>query len=190
MGTAMAGILAAVPSIASRIAYLFTSDYTAASAKGGRSIRWETGMDLLKKNSQLLGYGLGRFGGAVAMNNQVQKEFEYFYLDNYYLKTLVEMGYLGLAFFILLLLVLLVCGFRACFKAGEEHECSRDLDPVMRSTGNDRLVCVGVLCGMCGVLTHCFFENIFEEPYMMAYFWGLAAAMIALSKAPSTEQRG
>jgi hypothetical protein len=30
---------------------------------------------------------------------------------------------------------------------------------------------------MMGVLVHCYFENIFEEPYMMAYFWGLAAAL-------------
>ena len=29
-----------------------------------------------------------------------------------------------------------------------------------------------------GVLLHCYFENIFEEPYMMAYFWGLAAALM------------
>ena len=190
MGAAMAGILVAVPSIASRIAYLFTSDYSTASAAGGRSIRWGTGMTLLKKNSPLFGYGLGRFGGAVAMNNKVQSDIEYFYLDNYYLKTLVEMGYLGLAFFILLLLVLLIFGFRACFRAGEKHDYVRSLDPIVRNEGNDRLICVGVLCGMCGLLTHCFFENIFEEPYMMAYFWGIAAAMIALPKAPSKEQRG
>ena len=190
MGVAMAGILVAVPSIASRIAFLFTSDYSTASAAGGRNVRWRVGMDLLKNNSPLFGYGLGRFGGAVAMNNQVQSDIEYFYLDNYYLKTLVEMGYLGLAFFILLLVVLLVFAFRACFKAGEKHEYVRSLDPVVRNEGNDRLICVGALCGMCGVLTHCFFENIFEEPYMMAYFWGLAAAMIALPKAPSKEQRG
>ena len=190
MGAAMAGILVAVPSIASRIAFLFTSDYSTASAAGGRNVRWRVGMDLLKNNSPLFGYGLGRFGGAVAMNNQVQSDIEYFYLDNYYLKTLVEMGYLGLAFFILLLVVLLVFAFRACFKAGEKHEYVRSLDPVVRNEGNDRLICVGALCGMCGVLTHCFFENIFEEPYMMAYFWGLAAAMIALPKAPSKEQRG
>ena len=189
MGVAMAGILVAVPSIASRIAYLFTSDYSTASAAGGRSVRWKVGMTLLQKNSPLFGYGLGRFGGAVAMNNQVQSDIDYFYLDNYYLKTLVEMGYLGLAFFILLLLVLLVFAFRASFKAGEKHEYVRSLDPVVRNEGNDRLVCVGVLCGMCGVLTHCFFENIFEEPYMMAYFWGLAAAMIALPKALSKEER-
>ena len=37
----------------------------------------------------------------------------------------------------------------------------------------------GILSGLTGVLVHCFFENIFEEPYMMALFWGLTAALIA-----------
>ena len=31
-----------------------------------------------------------------------------------------------------------------------------------------------------GVLVHCYFENIFEEPYMMAYFWGMAAMLMYL----------
>ena len=188
MGVAMAGILVAVPSIASRIAYLFTSDYTKASAAGGRSIRWATGLNLLKRNNPWLGYGLGRFGGAVAMNNQVQSDVKYFYLDNYYMKTMVEMGYIGLGFFILLLLVLLICGFKALYKAND-REYDRSVDPIVRNVGNDKLICIGVLCGLCGVITHCFFENIFEEPYMMAYFWGIAAAMIALQKAP-TEGKG
>jgi len=183
MGVAMAGILVAVPSIASRIAYLFTSDYSTASAAGGRSIRWTTGMDLLMKNSPLFGYGLGRFGGAVAMNNQVQTDIKYFYLDNYYLKTLVEGGYVGLAVFILLLVILLVTGLRSCRRASAGYITDRKLDPLMRNVGNDKLLCVGALCGLAAVLTHCGFENIFEEPYMMAYFWGLAAAMIGLSKA-------
>ena len=35
-----------------------------------------------------------------------------------------------------------------------------------------------MFCGLCGVLVHCFFENIFEEPYMMAYFWSLAGLLM------------
>ena len=41
-----------------------------------------------------------------------------------------------------------------------------------------RLIAIGIYAGLCGVLVHCFFENIFEEPYMTAYFWGLAALLI------------
>ena len=35
-----------------------------------------------------------------------------------------------------------------------------------------------MFCGLCGVLVHCFFENIFEEPYMMVYFWVIAAMIV------------
>ncbi len=81
MGMGMAAVLVAVPSITSRLTYLFTNDYKEASAVGGRALRWETGWNLLHENSPWLGFGLGRFGGAVAMNNQVldkTEEFSYF----------------------------------------------------------------------------------------------------------------
>ena len=42
----------------------------------------------------------------------------------------------------------------------------------------DKIICAGIFSGLCGVLVQCYFENIFEEPYMMAYFWGLAAVLI------------
>ena len=106
MGVAGCGALLAIPSIANRITYMFTSDYAAASQRAGRMVRWATGLDLLHESNPLLGFGLGRFGGAVAMQNQIieqNEEFSYFYMDNYYLKTLVEMGYIGLIAFIILL---------------------------------------------------------------------------------------
>ena len=51
-------------------------------------------------------------------------------------------------------------------------------DTVYVNAGNDKVICVGIFSGLCGCLAHCYFENIFEEPYMMAYFWGLAAVLI------------
>jgi len=183
MAAAVAGILVAVPSITNRLTYLFTSDYAEASAIGGRALRWQLGRDLLMENSPLLGFGLGRFGGAVAMNNQLLDEtetFRYFYMDNYYLKTLVEMGYIGLFFFALLLATLVISGFRAAERSGRGFRADRRIDPLVRNSGNVRMLTTGILSGLIGVLAHCFFENIFEEPYMMAYFWGLAALMIAL----------
>ena len=185
MGAAAAAILVAVPSITSRIAYLFTDAYTTASNAGGRGIRWATGRALLMENSPWLGFGLGRFGGAVAMNNQVMdvtRDFKYFYLDNYYLKTLVEMGYIGMIFFILALMIFVVISFKSIYKSGlgDAAAAGEGQDPLIRYIGSDKVVCVGVFSGLFGVLAHCFFENIFEETYMMAYFWGLAAAMTAL----------
>jgi len=181
MGTAMAVVLAAVPSVTNRLTYLFTTDYQEASAVGGRSMRWALGKNLLAEGNKWIGFGLGRYGGAVAMNNQIldkTEDFAYYYMDNYYLKTLVEMGYLGLIFFILVLVVLVIFGFRSCHRAGMGFKQDYEIDPVFRNAGNDKVICVGLFSGLCGCLAHCYFENIFEEPYMMAYFWGLAATMI------------
>ena len=111
---------------ANRITYLFTADYLAASRRAGRVIRWSKGLKLLQESNPVLGFGLGRFGGAVAMQNKVieeTKDFSYFYMDNYYLKTLVEMGYLGLAalfFFIFAASMLLLSALK--FGKGDEAE--------------------------------------------------------------------
>lgn len=211
MGAAVAGVLIFVPSITSRLTYLFTSDYAEASAVGGRALRWETGRMLLTENNPWLGFGLGRFGGAVAMNNQIldeTEEFSYFYMDNYYLKTMVEMGYIGIIFFMLLILAFVVWGLRAIYRSGlrtsaqsegqyafltdemhaitEKHDYLSEKpviaqkDPLIRSAGNQKVLAVGIFSGLAGVLVHCYFENIFEEPYMMAYFWGLAASLMYL----------
>lgn len=183
MGAGIAVILVAVPSITSRLTYLFTSDYAEASAVGGRALRWETGKLLLHENSPWLGFGLGRFGGAVAMNNQLLDKtdtFEYFYMDNYYLKTMVEMGYIGLIFFLILLVGLVLWGLRALCQSGLDFVPDRGRDPLMRNVGNDKVLAAGIFSGLCGVLAHCYFENIFEEPYMMAYFWGLAGMLMYL----------
>lgn len=163
---AITGIVIAVPSVVDRITYLFTEDYAIASAAGGRTMRWAFGMDLLSQGNEIFGFGLGRFGGAVAMQNQVLEQtngFSYFYLDNYYLKTLVEMGYLGLSFYVLLLLAFIVLSVKAIGR--------------VRNT-SIYIPSVGVFSGMIGVLTHCYTENIFEVPYMLAYFWAMAAMLM------------
>ncbi len=160
--------LIAIPSIANRITYLFTADYAAASARGGRAIRWATGYQLMRSNNKWLGFGLGRFGGAVAMQNKIIEEtdnFSYFYMDNYYLKTLVEMGYIGLIAFIILLVGLSIWCLRAIGRTRRT-----EMHPLA----------VAMFAGMAGVMVHCYFENIFEVPYMTAYFWTLAAGILYL----------
>jgi len=116
------------------------------------------------------------------MNNQVldkTEEFSYFYMDNYYMKTLVEMGYLGLFFYLLLLAAVLIIGIKAIQRSDKEYARIPG-DPLLRGEGNLRILAIGIYSGMVGVLVHCFFENIFEEPYMTAYFWGMAAILIYL----------
>ncbi len=183
MGAGMAAVLIFVPSITSRLTFLMTEEYAVASAAGGRAMRWELGRYLLSLGDPWLGFGLGRYGGAVAMQNQVLDVTEYitgyYYMDNYYLKTMVEMGYLGLLFFLLLLGALVFFGFRAILRSDKPFH---DLpgDPLVRGIDNKRILAVGLLAGMLGVLVHCMFENIFEEPYMTAYFWTMAAMLMYL----------
>ena len=166
---AAAALLMLVPFVRTRIGFLFTDEFAAASSNGGRSERWTTGLALLHSGNPWLGYGLGMFGGAIAMQTQIMDWIEYFYMDNYYLKILVEMGYTGLIFFVLMMLSLVYTGARTLRRVYTAADAQ---------TGKLYPLCAGMLCGLCGVLTHCFFENIFEEPYMMAYFWMIAAMLV------------
>ena len=79
------------------------------------------------------------------------------------------MGWIGFSCYLFLLAALLFNGVRACYRTSLEPKETSPLP-----------LCAGMLSGMCGVLFHCYFENIFEEPYMMAYFWTMAAMIIYL----------
>jgi hypothetical protein len=155
------------PFVSSRIGYLFTDEFAASTANGGRASRWALGMSYLYDyGSPLFGLGLGMFGGAVAMQHQINKTWmSYFYMDNYYRKILVEMGWVGLACFLFLM-------------AAMVWTCGRAIHRAKRKPDNMAPLASGMLAGLCGVLTHCYFENIFEEPYMMAYFWAIAAMVV------------
>jgi O-antigen ligase len=163
LGAAVVAVF--IPQVSDRLTFLFTADFAARTMTGGRGERWLVGMNLLQSSNEWLGLGLGRFGGAVAMRHQTLENVEYFYLDNYYLKVLVETGYLGLGGFVLLLGGMATSGLRNLLRLAKTKE---------------QLLAAAVFSGLCGVLAHCFFENIFEVPYMTAYFWGLAALLVTL----------
>ncbi len=162
-------VLVLVPFVRTRIGFLFTDDFVAANSNGGRAGRWENGLAHLYGANPATGFGLGMFGGAVAMQNQVLDGVDYFYMDNYYLKILVEMGWTGLASFVVLLLAMLWNACRALFRTGRKwKQKEKPMYPL----------CAGMFAGLCGVLVHCYGENIFEEPYMMVYFWVVAGLLI------------
>ncbi len=163
-GAAILAVIFCVPEISNRIAFLFTSDFAQANSKGGRGERWEIGLSLWRPN-KIFGFGLGRYGGAIAMQNQEIDGLAYYYMDNYYLKTLTEMGLLGLISYVWLLLRNLIWSLRSIFKV---------------SKNNLSILACGIVSGQIGVLSHSFFENIFEVPYMNAYFWGLSAVVLYL----------
>ncbi len=150
-----------IPQVHSRISYMLSSDYLTSSAKGGRLFRWPMGIELLKQNL-FTGVGLGRFGGAVASINKIPDNF---YMDNYYLKTAVEMGIVGISAFLVLLYNVLIWSIRA-IKRIKDNRMST--------------LVIGAVAGMSGVLVTNFFENIFEVPMMVTYFWIIAAVVMYL----------
>ena len=153
-----------VPFVANRLTYVFTNDFAESTARGGRAVRWAQTMEYLYKDNPVFGMGFGMFGGAVAMQNKVSTWMEYFYTDNYYIKILAENGYVGLVSFLLMMAGLLWTGLRGWFRQRQSK---------VRSP-----LCAGMLAGLSGVLVHCYFENIFEEPYMAVCFWTVAAMLM------------
>ena len=101
------------------------------------------------------------------MNNQIESRLSYYYLDNYYMRILVEMGYAGLVSYLVMLFSHVVTALRAMYRC-------------LRRDRTAAIMCAGMFSGMAGVMTHCLYESIFEEPYMMAYFWGMAAMIVFL----------
>lgn len=157
-----------LPFVASRIGYLLTPEFIASTTNGGRASRWALALKYWS-DSPLFGVGLGMFGGAVAMQHKIYSAVSYFYVDNYYLKILVEMGVVGLVAFLALLVCLLITGARTLYRSAR-----------IQKDRSAYLLGAGLFSGLCGVVIHCYFENIFEEPYMMAYFWTIAAMLVYL----------
>lgn len=166
-----------IPSVYNRIAFLFTDEFVTASASGGRAGRKQLALLYLQHFSNpWFGFGLGMFGGAVAMQHKIYLWVSYCYVDNYYLKIMTEMGYIGLAAFIFMII-------------GFASSCMRSIARARKKDDGFGQIAAGIFSGLCGVLAHCFFENIFEEPYMMAYFWGLTAVLLYIGFARDKKGR-
>lgn len=155
-------VLKFVPGIGSRLAYMFSTAYIISSLRAGRLARWGTALDHLKENPWL-GEGFGRFGGAVAARRVPGS----FYVDNFYLKTAVECGIIGLLALLWLLLNVLRLGFS-----------------VLRATTDKatKLMAIGLLTGLTGVMFHCCVENIFEVPLMSSYFWFIVGMLAVIPR--------
>ena len=85
--------------------------------------------------------------------------------DNYYVKTLAENGVVGLSGLLTALFGLLWGGLRSCGRTDAKE---------------NRPLCAGMLAALIGILTQSFFESLWEEPYLMALFFIVAAMMIYL----------
>gem|GEM_PF-1156964 len=170
---AAAAVAIFIPDVINRLSFLMTDDFAVASQVGGRAGRQEVGFMLLRNSGYLFGMGHGRYGGAVAMQNPIVEWLTYHYLDNYYLKTLVETGIAGLTAYLALIAATLSTLFRAAVNLRETIWRPR---------------AAAILAAAAGVLVHCMFENIFEVPYMSAYFWGLAGMACAAVRLRTGEE--
>ena len=148
-----------VPSVRSRITYLFTIEYMLKSSQSGRISRWLDAYDQMR-NNPLFGSGLGHYGGAVA-----NRKFGVAYTDNYYLKTLAETGLLGLTLFLWLIYKTL----------REGYDAMKNLP----SPGL-KFLAMGMFGGLVAIVLHNTVENIFEIPYLNTYFWLVAGLLAAL----------
>lgn len=153
----------ALPFVRSRIGYLFTDAFQLSNRTGGRALRWEKAFEYLdKEQAWTLGLGHGIYGGAVAVQNPI-RNYEYMYVDNYYVKTLAENGIVGLSCLLTALGGLLYQGVKTIARTGRTPY---------------KPLCAGILAAMVGILIQSFFESLWEEPYLMALFFIVAAMMI------------
>jgi O-antigen ligase len=168
---AIAGVLVFifVPSVANRLLYMLSPTYIASSTRGGRIGRWDKAIQIIK-NYPLLGMGFGRFGGAVAVRYEIAGTF---YVDNFYLKTAVETGIIGIVSFLGLLISALRQGLRSIWMVQ---------DKLLQDIG------IGVFSGLIGVIAHNAVENVFEVPMMSTLFWILVAALVSMRYVEIPEQ--
>lgn len=162
-------IVVCVPSVGNRITYMLSPEYIESSLRGGRLVRWIKGLKLLE-TYPVFGVGLGEFGGAVAMNHDKKlligiEVVKTFYMDNYYLKTAVETGIVGLSAFVMLMYRVFVCSIRTINITVDKN--FKELE-------------TGILAGLFGVIIHNWVENVFEVPMMTSCFWLLVAVMMHL----------
>jgi len=147
--------------VANRILYLLSPDYYISSMRGGRMIRAIDGFRLFVDNFWT-GMGLGQYGGSVALSHKLNNSVS---LDNYYLKTAVEMGIFGM----IALIALLYGTVAWCLRA-----LSKIRDKVQKEWAR------GIIAGIAGIILYNLFENMLEIPLISSYFWMLAGVVMFL----------
>ncbi len=157
-----------IPEIRARVFVMFSEDYLGKSMLDGRLGRWLRAYDHLR-NRPLFGLGPGNYGGAVAA-----RAFGVSYVDNYYVKTVAELGLVGLGAFLVWLGAVLGRGYASWQKIADSR---------------DGYLLGGLFCGLLAVALHNGVENIFEVPYMNAYFWFLGGILAIYPSLGETSSR-
>ncbi len=167
LGAGAAGALLVyilAPTVVERLLYVFSPEYFAKSSQGGRVTRWLNAFDRMR-HEPFFGAGLGQYGGAVGA-----RHFGTIYVDNYYAKTLAEMGLVGISLFLWLITAVVKNAFQSWRKVWNSSY---------------RFLAAGLFAGLLAVIFHNAVENIFEVPFMNVLFWMTAGMLLGL---PFTKQ--
>ncbi|BCJ87755.1 O-antigen ligase family protein [Effusibacillus dendaii] len=155
-----------IPKIHTRVTQLFDPLYWMKAAKDGRVYRWLLAYDVVR-NNPFFGTGLGHFGGAVAA-----RRFNAMYVDNYYAKTIGEMGLVGLFAMLALFWTVMQNLYKRIFKP-------------LRSRPNWPLL-AGMFAGLLALLVQNAVENVFEVPAMNFLFWFYVSLLVILTRTGDT----
>ncbi|MGB9749835.1 MAG: O-antigen ligase family protein [Caldisericia bacterium] len=155
--------LISVPQIRTRFLNLISPVYLEKAKTYGRIYRWNLALSIFSLHP-FSGVGPGGFGGAVASKLGM---FEGLYVDNYYLKTLVETGIFGLLSFLYLIFSILKKGISNMIKLFDEK--SKNLS-------------LGIFLGISAFLMNNFTENLWEIPVLSVTLWTLVSFLFILSK--------
>lgn len=161
-------IMLIFPTVSNRILYLFSPTYFIKSSKGGRLRRYVYAIEEWKK-APFLGNGLGRFGGAVATNHNLTP----FYVDSYYLKTLGEMGIVGIVAMFFTFISILKYSKRVL---------------TIQKDKKDMFMVALLFIGILGILLQNIVENVFEVPMMIAIFWTIVAILLTFDNIQNMEK--
>lgn len=152
-----------IPQIRTRFLNLLSPIYLEKAKTYGRIYRWNLALSIFSLYP-FTGVGPGGFGGAVASKLGM---FEGLYVDNYYLKTLVETGIFGFLSFLYLIVSILKKGISNIIKIKDQFNKNLSL---------------GIFLGLTSFLLNNFTENLWEIPVLATNFWVLVAFLFVLGK--------
>jgi O-antigen ligase len=147
-----------LPQVRIRFLNLLSPIYLEKAKTYGRLFRWNLAISIFQLKP-IFGVGPGGFGGAVASRLGM---YEGLYVDNYYLKTLVEIGFIGIVSFLYLIFSILRKGFSNLINLIDE---------------NEKAISLGIVLGLIAFFLNNLTENLWEIPSLSVTMWSLTAIL-------------
>ncbi len=152
-----------LPQIRIRFLNLLSPIYIEKAKTYGRIFRWNLAISIFRQKP-IFGVGPGGFGGAVASRLGMYMGL---YVDNYYLKTLVETGVVGIISFLYLIFSILRKGFSNLINLKDEK---------------DKMLSLGIVLGLIAFFLNNLTENLWEIPSLSVTMWSMVAILFSLKK--------